>query len=503
MAKERGTDVFKNIIPYFMELAIEQTAKEQIRILKVAKCSKHYKEYFPLIEDISKFSMELISWQRGKVLPKDPINSFRKKALRIEKKADKLAERLWKSNQLNIVCIFNYALQEQARSKNNFEMMLRTHYDVQRGRLLEQVRGARLLQQNSDLGDDVEKIFLEYLRLNLDSDCMVVRGGHIFDRFGKRSAQMDIIVIQAKTLSICPATTENGKYNVFVDQVIAAISVKSTLTEMEFEEAWNGLQSIPVYKDKANDFPRFVQGSEQAWPLCFIISANSSDLRKLNSKWDTLIAKGQTHQLQLFMSLQRGYSIAGNSSWPLINYKDDYKGSWNHAGELQAGLGLGLILNSILARSALVSNRPLKIYEKQRGLLDMAGALTGCGCPTYNPKYYFMTPKINDIIRWSCCTNIRGYGIGRSLNNNINVRSLHINHIRLVNRNSPLSKKYKKHDGQPYESRWFEILSMREKNNTLHLKEWVKYKNKIGYYSKQVQFNLTTGEEIIDKSTIS
>ena len=78
---------------------------------------------------------------------------------------------------------------KKARAAKTFEYQLKVNFDLQRQRLLEQVRGARLLKNNNDLGEEVEKVFLEYLNKNLDSDVLAVRGGHIFDIDNNQSKQ--------------------------------------------------------------------------------------------------------------------------------------------------------------------------------------------------------------------------------------------------------------------------------------------------------------------------
>jgi len=300
--------MFENFIPYFMKLAIEQITIEQIRLLKWQKGN----EYLPLIADLVKLSLEMQEWLLGKSTIRNPIRSFKIKALRIEAKADKISEKLWIANKLNIVSVFEYAEQEEKRTSKTFEYQLKINFNLQRQRLLEQVRGARLLKNNNDLGEEVEKIFLEYFNKNLDSDVIAVRGGHVFDLDNNQSNQMDIIIIPSKMLSMCPSDTLTGKYNVLIDNVVAAFSIKSTLNKKSFKGAWNDIQSIPVFKEKDDFYPNLKD--EHTWPLCFILSANSESIRILNQEWDKLIEENENHPLQLFMSLDKGYSLAGNAS---------------------------------------------------------------------------------------------------------------------------------------------------------------------------------------------
>jgi|GEM_PF-3166015 len=54
--------------------------------------------------------------------------------------------------------VFGLALTERERTGSSFAFLMRTDLDLQRIRLLEQVGGARLLHNNSDVGDEVERI---------------------------------------------------------------------------------------------------------------------------------------------------------------------------------------------------------------------------------------------------------------------------------------------------------------------------------------------------------
>jgi uncharacterized protein DUF6602 len=489
----RDMDFHKHNIPYFINLALQQGIQEQNRIIDHAVRNKSLKEHSKLIKNIGIYNLELQQWQMGRFNKSNPLKYFGGQALKLEKQGDRLAEKLWSGNCLSLYCIFNYANLEKEYSKNKFEMMLRTHFDIQRIRLLEQIRGARLLQQNSDLGDDVEKVFVEYLQQNLDNDCKVVRGGHIFDQEGNRSKQIDIMVIQAKTFSMCPASTLQGKHNVTVDQVIAAISVKSTLTEKEFEDAWLGIQSIPIYSEQDEDY---VGLKDNAWPLCFIVCANSSDIRDLDNKWSSL-SNNPTHELQLFMSLEKGFSTSSNVSWPL---RSNVRGE-----ELIAGLGLGLMINSILARSAYLAKRSLSFYKKQSAMFYKATIKAGCGSPINSPKYNKIGPllSINEIIRWQNMSKIY-YSNGEiyrrclHLNNELTVNALLIRDKRLVNTERPILRKLKTGDGQLYESRWFEWYSEKTVDDILYLTEWLQDEKGISYHSRIVKFNLITGDEVFD-----
>ena len=104
--------MFNNFVPYFIKLALEQVLVEEERLIKLQKKS----EYLPLISDLIKLSVEMQKWLLGKNPLKDPIKSFKMIAKKIEVKADKISEKLWIPNMLNIVSVFEYAEQEKSKS---------------------------------------------------------------------------------------------------------------------------------------------------------------------------------------------------------------------------------------------------------------------------------------------------------------------------------------------------------------------------------------------------
>ena len=311
---------------------------------------------------------------------------------------------------------------------------------------------------------------------------------------------MDIIVIPSKMLSMCPSDTTTGKYNVLIDNVVAAFSVKSTLNKKNFKEAWNDIQSIPVFKEKDDFYPNL--NGEHTWPLCFILGANSERMDILNREWDSLSAVNGKHPLQLFMTLDNGYSIAGNASWPLkfLKKEDEYSGSYHHSHELSHGLGLALMLLSINARAAVLSNKPLKTFNKYFDLILKSGLKAGCGNPTYTNKYHFMTPTNKQIKGKLAWGRLPSYCW---LNNKVFVWPINVDGVRLVNKNISITEKDRKQvcDSIPYESRWFEVNSeiIYEKNKTCTLTEWIKSKGNNCYTSKKVVFDFSTGEGKLTK----
>jgi len=427
--------MFAHCIPHFLNLLLEQVLREQTRISVAKEHQRGDPRYDPLVSSLGELALELHLWSRGKKPLDDPFGHFRKRCEAIESQADQVSRDMWRGNCLNLVSVLDYAEQERNRLEGTFEFMLRTHYDIQRMRLLDQVNGARLLQNNNDLGDEIEKILVQYLSDNLGRDMHPIRGGHIFDSSGNRSNQMDIIIVPADSLAMCPADTVEGKHNVLVDQVVAALSVKSTLTAATFEAAWNDIQSIPVYPEKDSAHPS-IKGTSHAWPLCFIMGANSKDTQRVDERWSKLCASGQRHQLQMRICLDAGYTVAGNSSWPLIAFhKDEYRGPFNGGDDLRSGLGLAWLLLTIAARGAVLARKDHSVFNKQREMLSNAELLTGCGCPTHSPRFNSvsrMCRPIDGVLQWDRCA--------RWIHNGLFVGSVSVNGRRLVNTEIPLNK---------------------------------------------------------------
>jgi len=70
-------------------------------------------------------------------------------------------------------------------------------------------------------------------------------------------------------------------------------------------ERWRGIQKIPLFKQKGQSFPRM---KDHAWPLCYIVGAETKDLEKLTSAWEEIASDSQTrHVPQMVLLLDSGY----------------------------------------------------------------------------------------------------------------------------------------------------------------------------------------------------
>lgn len=73
---------------------------------------------------------------------------------------------------------------ERSKAEGDFRCRLKVHLDCVRLRILEQIHGARLLENADCLGEETERIFADLLKANLPGDVRVFRGGHVYDYGG-------------------------------------------------------------------------------------------------------------------------------------------------------------------------------------------------------------------------------------------------------------------------------------------------------------------------------
>jgi hypothetical protein len=105
---------------------------------------------------------------------------------------------------------------------------------------------ASVFPNPTDIGIARERVYAEFLRLHAPSKCNVFLGGSLFGDDGSESAQMDVIV----TTDTAPRYNFHnrdgfGKAFSPVEGALGAVSIKSTLTKAELEDALRGIASIP------------------------------------------------------------------------------------------------------------------------------------------------------------------------------------------------------------------------------------------------------------------
>ena len=471
-------------IEFYFKMALRQVFEAQKALLG----HKHKDKCLHIFAELNSLGADLSDWLNGKYETTNPVEHFFKRSRAIEKKASDLSEILWCPVLVNIERIFGYIRTTENKLKNevNFKRSLETHLDIIRLGLLEQVKGARLLENNSDLGEEIEKIFAEFLQDNLGNNVKVLRGGHIYDHENNRSNQMDIIVTIPEAIAFCPSETRQGKNNALVDQVIAAFSIKSTLTKKEFHKAWKDIQSIPVFKDKEKEYTGL---KNHAWPLCFIFATSTTSLKEIEKEWEKLALATPTHFAQIVYVLDSGYGYPGNTTWPLRGYPHRRPDDIRFYRDLDAGLGLGWIIACIIGRAQHVASpmRPLKTINRIAEMLE------------YQELREAVSPTDNyDPIEWRCQREIAGiinWGrYGKRINNKVYLTSIDIDNKTVVDASTPKKKNYIIETNEP---RWFNARCWQHKGTYCVLHEWLNPDDKKNHEVRKAVFNTETGEEYV------
>lgn len=106
---------------------------------------------------------------------------------------------------------------------------------------------AKIFDNPVDKGDDRENILRGFLKDHLPKRCDTIRGGYVFNQFGNRSNQIDLIVTNDSTIQFkqTHGTLEGKSFN-SIEGTLAAISVKSNLDKRQFWDALDNLASIPT-----------------------------------------------------------------------------------------------------------------------------------------------------------------------------------------------------------------------------------------------------------------
>ena len=351
------------------------------------------------------------------------------------------------------------------------------------------------MENNADLGDEVERIFLQYLNRRLGNSVRVLRGGHIYDYENNRSDQIDIIITPANALGFCPADTGDGKCNVMVDQVIAAISVTSRLTPDGFRKRMEELERIPKFKQKAENYPGL---AEQAWPLTYIVGAECEDLRALEELWRKIGASDKPPNMILL--LDSGY-VMQRTLYPKGDDPDMPKRIdqlWPGEG-IYAGIGLGWLEIQIAARNSWLSNQRVDwIHRLQKQLFELEQK--GGVSPTYDQKregHVWMSGPILGVLKW-------GWS-GMWVHNQLFVNSLFVRETDLVveatltDPTKPIPKRglrdYK------FEPRWFKQGMHASSGDYCALEEWIDPLDREKHQRRVVVFDSRTGEEVTNRLT--
>lgn len=471
---------------FHIHAALRQVLKEQEKMLNHERSS----ELLPVIRKVAQFGIDLEDWYSGKYHLQDRSACFLAEAKKIEAAADETSERIWSYAPVELVPFFERICVRRAEltTDKTFPSLLRPQYDNFRLGLLEQVAGARFLANNSDLGEEVERILVQYLERRFGTSIRVVRGGHIYDYDGKRSNQIDIIVTLADSLSFCPADTSEGKYNVTVDQVIAAISVTSRLTADRLVEKWNGLQSIPSFKEKEQSFPGL---KDHAWPLCYIVGAESDDVDKLKAAWEGIASRGEPkHVPQMVFLLDSGYLMPGTACWPRSKWGQGAPAELHIGTGLYAGLGLGWLELQIAGRNCVATRRPVEWVQR---LSEQLSQLELTELPPSDPnrhRFFIFNSPIHGVLKWGA---EQFYAHNR----------LHLNTViagteTLTDASRPIAKD-RFFGRYGFEPRWFKLDVVGRNGEYCALEEWVEPGDPKNHQRRIIVFDSRDGVQVADK----
>jgi len=474
----------KHAQSFYVQMALKQAIDEQAKLLS----TPHRDSCLPVIQELNSLAGDLSAWLADSSLNENRVTHFLKRAQDIERMADQVSEQVWHPLIVNVSSVFEHMIEcaEKSKTEGDFERRLKAHLDFVRLGLLEQIHGARLLENANCLGEETEKIFIEFLKANLPGDVRVFRGGHIYDYEGNRSAQIDIIVTTPDALGFCPSETEHGKYNALIDHVVAAISVKSSIKPSTFHDVWQSIQSIPSYPDLVKDHPAI---KDHAWPLCYVLAGDSPSLDAVAKQWSELAATGMRHPVQVLVALNEGYAYPGNVCWPMRGFNQCDPGSSKVGRNLEAGLGLGWILTCITGRISFLNKRVLASVGRMANLLGHA-ELRSAVPPTYDKKHdtcFLGIQPIHGKLAWGsrCCF----------LHNNLLVHSVDVEKMMLENLQFPARRPFP--PSQKYEARWFNRRKHRIEGNLCWLEEWCPDAalEKINV-RRDVVFDCETGKEL-------
>jgi hypothetical protein len=426
-----------------------------------------------------------------------------KKAHEIERLIDDLSEKHWFYLSISVSSIYQRIEESlnlrpvQERLKLGTALTVRNHFHNLRLLLLEQILGARMLINNNDYGSEVERVLQQFLQAELGPEFRVLQGGHILNYAGeKANAQIDLIIVPADAHVMQASSADGSKVNVLCDQVIAAIMTTSNLEGTKLTEDWEKLRRLSELFKFTDEFP---DGKEQAWPLCYVISAQSDPLEGLTKKWEAIVESTPDSNFvpQFLMSLDTGFAYSGATSWPRPRYPGNYveRDHVNTEQGIYAGLGIAWILTQIRARAKLLQNRSHRSIQRFTKLLDDA-TLKEATPPTWAPRFdKFGTHRpIEGILDWGgyarwahnrlylCCLEKRipdlmANGPFRFFREGVDVKTLG----------------WKE---EPQYLRWFRHGTHWSARGLIALEEWRRIGDGPGYACSYAVFDSATGDEI-------
>ena len=140
---------------------------------------------------------------------------------------------------------------------------LKRHYASVAEELRARAQQAGLLDNPTGVGTEREEVYRGFLERHLPKVCDVFLGGYLFDRKGKSSAQIDVIVTTGNTPRF--RMPSGNRHIAPLEGSIAAAEIKSRLNKESLENALENCASIPAMPDQAGIVPPYLRAPEDRW----------------------------------------------------------------------------------------------------------------------------------------------------------------------------------------------------------------------------------------------
>ena len=420
------------------------------------------------------------------------------KAREIEKTIDDLSVLLWRPIQVSVSAIYERIEASLLKQEGKLGMRAdtRAYYHNLRIRLLEQCLGARMLVSNSDLGDENERIWQQFLERHLGPMFSVLRGGHICDYAGNISSQIDLVIVPAGAHVFVPGDSDDGKVQVFVDHVVSAVMVTSNLTCEKLKHDWENLQSIPSYVELEKDYPKLAGHS---WPFCYIVGAQSDTAEAMaKAGIESCKSNFQRAVPQFVVSLDTGFLYGGLRNWPCPSSPSNFTEADHVESEtgIHAGLGLAWLLTQQQGRLAVMQRQNIEKIDRFVKLLNEA-QMKNTVPPTCSRRFDTMIQmdEIAGVMEWghfSCWAH-----------NQLQLRSLR---TKADDETSCYGREFFLPGSEQSVLDWksatknlrlFRYLSNIVSGRLLAIEEWINHSSRMDHRSRVAVFDIVTGNEVV------
>lgn len=342
-----------------------------------------------------------------------------------------------------------------------------------------------MLDSNSDFGEEVELVWIQFFQRQLGSRFKVLKGGRILDHEGNRSPnQIDLLVVRNGAPIVEASDTGGGKGHVFIDQVIAAIMITSNLTPKKLAEDWEKLSKLPKHEKSGEDFPRF---RGHPFPLTYIVSGSTPSIEKLEQKWKELTGGDEDFAPQGLLALDSGFIYSGKTCWPSASAFGMAKSQVRSSTGYRSGLGIAWMINQMQARLAGMDDTSIATYDRMKDTI--AVALLESALPAnYSPRFDRMlrNRKIGGIIEEG--------PVNWPIHNKLVISSLKVGDSLL--KRSPDHPDFDDSSGTNFRFFQCERPLIGKAGDILAFEEWFRPRSKGDHYTQVTVFNRETGEEI-------